>query len=177
MTLMMLMGGWDTGLGHMCPTAVQCSEVQCTVPTPKKDQLSIWKRLTLINNENIVCVLNSTSKGTCKVKHQHCWLSTIWLSSACQWHTGPRENTCFGFETQKRHVGWQTILNNFCSGAAILIFVRLAANHDFVRKYPGAKSWFAGKRTKITIAAHEQKLFRIVFPTYMSLFGSQIQKK
>ena len=40
----------------------------------------------------------------------------------------------FGFETQK------TILSNFYSGAAILIFVHLPANHNFALGYLCTKS-------------------------------------
>ena len=44
-------------------------------------------------------------------------------------HTGPQENTFFGFETQNktRRLEKKTILSNFYSGAAILIFVCLPA--------------------------------------------------
>ena len=53
----------------------------------------------------------------------------------------------------------------------------MAASHNFLPNYPGAKSWFAGKRRKMSIAAPEQKLLRILFASYMSFSGSQIQKK
>ena len=79
---------------------------------------------------------------------------------------------------EKRHVGWKkTILSNFCFGVAILIFVCLAANRNFVPKNLGEKLWFVGKRTKISIAAAEQKLLRIVFPTYISFFSGLNSKK
>ena len=45
------------------------------------------------------------------------------------------------------------------------------------RPTEGTKLWFAAKRTKMSIAAPEQKLLRIVFPAYMFFFRSQIQKK
>ena len=70
----------------------------------------------------------------------------------------------------------KTILSNFCSGAAILIFVCLAANRNFVPKNLGEKLWFVGKRTKISVAAAEQKLLRIVFPTYISFFRVSTKK-
>ena len=93
-------------------------------------------------------------------------------------HTGPRENTFFGVEIRKKEMQVRkTILSNFCSAATILIFVRLPTNHNFSPVFLGAKSRFAAKQTKMSIAAPEQKLLRIVFPTYMSFFGSQIQKK
>ena len=101
---------------------------------------------------------------------------TFWIISVSMTHRPPGKNF-FGIWDSKNdtEIG-KTILSNFCSGAAIVIFFRLAANQDFVPNYLGAKLWFAGKRTKISVAAPAQKLLRIVFPTYMFFSGSQIQK-
>ena len=46
-----------------------------------------------------------------------------------------------------------------------------------VKFYRTPKSWFAGKRKKMSIAPPAQKLLRIVFRTYMCFPDSEIQKK
>ena len=74
------------------------------------------------------------SVGTDIVSTKHVLESWATISIS---HTGPRENTFFGFETQKKTCRLEkTILSNFCAGAAVLIFVCLPANHNFA---PG--SW------------------------------------
>ena len=52
-----------------------------------------------------------------------------------------------------------------------------AQNLSLPSRQFGIKSWFAGKRTKMSTAAPAQYLRRIVFSTYVFFFESQIQKR
>ena len=54
-------------------------------------------------------------------------------------HRPPGKKLLLDLRPEKIHEGLKTILSNFSSGAAILIFVCLAANRDFAPKNPGEK--------------------------------------